>query len=124
MVVLLLRLVSNDCGLPGPSSLALLPALTFVLVRVVGRVAARVLEGKPAAFALAQRHSGGGEGNPSGARGKLRPQGLRMEFHLGFAAHVVGVIVDHWLCFVLQREDFVKLGEVWNFSRGSSGDES
>ena len=54
MVVLLLRLVSND------SSLALLPALTFVFVKVVDHVATRVLEGKLAAFTLAQRHFGGG----------------------------------------------------------------
>ena len=57
MVVLLLRLVSNDCGLVGPSSLALLPALTFVFVKVVDHVATRVLEGKLAAFTLAQRQS-------------------------------------------------------------------
>ena len=121
IVVLLLQLVSNDCSLPGLSSLGLRPALTF---GVVGRVAARVLKGKPAGFCVGTTSFRGGEGNPSGARRKLRPQGVRMEFHLGFAAHVVGVIVDHWLCFVLQREDFVKLGEVWNCSRGSSGDES
>ena len=59
-VVLLLHRISNDCRLPGPSSLGLRPTLMFV---VVGRVTDRVLKGKPAqAFALAQRHSGAGRG--------------------------------------------------------------
>ena len=49
IVVLLLQLVSNDCSLPGLSSLGLRPALT---VGVVGRVAARVLKGKPAGFCV------------------------------------------------------------------------
>ena len=83
---------------------------------VVGRVTDRVLKRKAGRLSpLVQRHSGAGR-NPSGARRKLTPQGVRMEFHLGFAAHVVGVIVDHWLYVVLQKEDFLKLGEVWNCS--------
>ena len=84
---------------------------------VVGRVTDRVFKRKAGTgFCVGTTSFRGGEGNPSGARRKLTPQGVRMEFHLGFAAHVVGVIVDHWLYVVLQREDFLKLGEVWNCS--------
>ena len=83
---------------------------------VVGRVTDRVLKRKAGRLSpLVQRHSGAGK-NPSGARGKLTPQGVRMDFHLDFVAHVVGVIVDYLLYVLLQREDFLKLDEVWSCS--------
>ena len=105
MVILLLRLVSNDCGLVGPSSLALLPALTFVFVKVVDHVATRGSRRKAASFYVGHNViPGAWGGDPSGARGKLRPQGLRMEFHLGPAAHFVGFICGALIVSWFSRE--------------------
>ena len=94
----MLHPISDDCGLPDPSSLVVRPALRFV---VVGRATDRVLKGKSAGFHRWY--------NVIPGRGRIQvglvensPQGKEMEFHLG-SSYVVGVTLDFG-CLFSSRE--------------------